>query len=74
MAGAGEAWATVSDGMTATEKDAARTVLQQAGDEVRQAINLSRRGQNGDALRAYRSLFGDLFPCPETWRTKSFLG
>lgn len=52
----------VSDTMTYTEKDKAKIALQQASDAIREAINLSRRGQNGDALKTYRKLFGDLFP------------
>jgi hypothetical protein len=48
--------------ITVAEKDLAKTALQQASDAVREAINLSRRGQNGDALKAYRRLFGELFP------------
>jgi hypothetical protein len=52
----------VSDTMTTAEKDKAKTALLGASDAVREAINLSRRGQNGDALKAYRGLFGELFP------------
>jgi hypothetical protein len=52
----------VSDGMNSQQKDAARSVLTDASAAVREAINLSKRGQNGDALKAYRRLFGDLFP------------
>lgn len=51
----------VSDGMTDTEKKAARVALQKAADDVRVAINLSARGQNGEALRRYQELFGPLF-------------
>jgi hypothetical protein len=52
----------VSDTMTADAKTRARTALKEASSAVREAINLSRRGQNGDALQAYRRLFGSLFP------------
>ncbi len=52
----------VSDGMTADEKATAKTALKDASNGVREAINLSRRGQNGDALQACRRLFGSLFP------------
>ena len=52
----------VSDGMTAAEKDSAQLRLVAASNSIRAAINLSNRGQNGDALREYRKLFGDLFP------------
>jgi hypothetical protein len=51
----------VSDGMTDTEKQAARSALQKAADDVRTAVNLSARGQNGEALRKYQELFGPLF-------------
>lgn len=52
----------VSDGMTTAEKDSAKLRLVAASNSIRTAINLSNRGQNGDALREYRKLFGDLFP------------
>jgi hypothetical protein len=52
----------VSDMMTAEEKTNARTALKEASSAVREAINLSRKGQNGEALQAYRCLFGPLFP------------
>ena len=48
--------------MSTSDKDQARIALQQASDSVREAINLSRQGQNSEALKAYRRLFGDLFP------------
>jgi hypothetical protein len=52
----------VSDGMTTDEKTVAKAALKEASSAVREAINLSRRGQNGEALQAYRRLFGSLFP------------
>lgn len=52
----------VSDMMTPAEKDNAKELLSEASRTIRTAINLSRRGQNGDALNVYRGLFGDLFP------------
>lgn len=52
----------VSDMMTSDEKTRARQALKEASNAVREAINLSRRGQNGEALQAYRRLFGPLFP------------
>lgn len=52
----------VSDMMTNDEKTRARQALKDASSAVREAINLSRRGQNGEALQAYRRLFGPLFP------------
>jgi hypothetical protein len=54
----------VSDGMTSAEKDSAKAGLLGASTSIRNAINLSNRGQNGDALREYRKLFGELFPLP----------
>lgn len=55
----------VSDMMSTVDKNDASLALQEAGDAVRQAINLSRRDQKGEALKAYRRLFGDLFPLSE---------
>jgi hypothetical protein len=52
----------VSDSMDATSLAKAKTVLRQASDAVRAAINLGKGGMNGEALRAYRDLFGELFP------------
>jgi len=52
----------VSDGMTSSEKDAAKARLLEASDSIRNAINLSTRGSNGEALQQYRKLFGDFFP------------
>jgi hypothetical protein len=52
----------VSDTMTATERSAARQALTTAHRTIREAIELSRTGRNGDALRKYRDLFGDRFP------------
>lgn len=52
----------VSDAMTAAERVNAKRMLTQAHHAVREAIELSRAGRNGDALRKYRELFGDLFP------------
>jgi hypothetical protein len=52
----------VSDMMTSDEKTRARTALKSASNAVREAINLSRGGQNGESLQAYRRLFGSLFP------------
>ena len=44
------------------QKDAAETALRQAESTSTQAILSARRGRNGDALRAWRSLFGPHFP------------
>jgi len=52
----------VSDAMTTAERAAARRALNQAQYMVREAIELSRSGRNGDALRKYRELFGERFP------------
>ena len=48
--------------MIASERAAARQALTQAHHMIREAIQLSRGGSNGDALRKYRDLFGDRFP------------
>lgn len=52
----------VSDSMDAASQAKAKSVLHQAHDVVRAAINLSKAEKNGEALRAYRELFGELFP------------
>jgi Second Messenger Oligonucleotide or Dinucleotide Synthetase domain len=52
----------VSDSMDATARTAARMALTEAHHTMREAIELSRIGRNGDALRKYRDLFGERFP------------
>jgi len=52
----------VSDSMDASAQASAKRALTEAHYMVREAIELSRSGRNGDALRKYRDLFGDLFP------------
>lgn len=52
----------VNDTMNATEIAAAQQALTEAHYMMREAIELSRSGQNGTALRKYRDLFGDFFP------------
>jgi Second Messenger Oligonucleotide or Dinucleotide Synthetase domain len=52
----------VSDSMNASARAAAKEALTEAHYMVREAIQLSRGGRNGDALRKYRHLFGDRFP------------
>jgi hypothetical protein len=52
----------VSDMMTADRKKAARDALKEASRAATVAIDLVRQGKNGDALRAWRSLFGPKFP------------
>jgi len=51
----------VSDTMNANERAAAKQALTEAHYMIREAIELSRTGSNGDALRKYRALFGDRF-------------
>lgn len=52
----------VSDSMTSADRANAKRLLTQAHHAVREAIEMSRSGRNGEALRKYRNLFGDLFP------------
>jgi Second Messenger Oligonucleotide or Dinucleotide Synthetase domain len=52
----------VSDTMNSAERAAAKQALTEAHYMMREAIELSRTGRNGDALRKYRALFGDRFP------------
>jgi hypothetical protein len=52
----------VSDMMDAEQKNAARTALAQAARQCTLAIDLARQGKNGDALKAWRDLFGPKFP------------
>ncbi|HWA15274.1 MAG TPA: CBASS oligonucleotide cyclase [Gemmatimonadales bacterium] len=52
----------VSDSMTPAQRRQAADVLAAAANAVRDAIQLGKAGREGDALRAYRALFGDLFP------------
>jgi len=53
---------TVNDTMTASDKIKAKQALTNAHHKIREAIQLSRTGRSGDALRAYRELFGAYFP------------
>jgi hypothetical protein len=52
----------VSDSMSASERESARQALLTAERQAANAIRLEREGKNGDALRAWRALFGKLFP------------
>jgi hypothetical protein len=52
----------VSDSMTTAQKTRARTLLLQASREATNAIQLTRQQKNGDALDAWRALFGRKFP------------
>lgn len=52
----------VSDGMDASRKARAKTLLSAAGREASIAIDQVRQGRNGEALRTWRGLFGPKFP------------
>ncbi|WHO84110.1 CBASS oligonucleotide cyclase [Rhizobium leguminosarum] len=52
----------ISDGMDDARKRRARDLLLAASRDARAAINLVNQGRNGDALKAWRALFGPKFP------------
>lgn len=52
----------ISDGMDKARKQRARDLLLAASRDASIAINLARQGRNGDALKAWRALFGPKFP------------
>lgn len=52
----------ISDGMDLTRKQRAQALLRAAAREATLAINHSRLGRSGEALRAWRDLFGPKFP------------
>lgn len=52
----------ISNGMDQARKLRARDLLMQASRDATAAINLARQGRNGDALKAWRALFGPKFP------------
>lgn len=52
----------ISNGMDAQRKARAKSLLQTASRDASNAINLVRQGCNGDALKAWRALFGPKFP------------
>lgn len=52
----------VSDGMGGHRKARAKELLQAASRDASNAIQLARKGQNGEALKAWRLLFGPKFP------------
>jgi predicted nucleotidyltransferase len=52
----------ISDGMDTARRTRARELLLAAGREATLAIDHVRRGRNGDALKAWRQLFGPKFP------------
>lgn len=53
---------SISNGMEAARKSRARDLLRAAEREATLAIDHVRRGRNGEALRAWRALFGPKFP------------
>lgn len=53
---------SISDDMDNTRKQRATQLLQAASREASVAINHVRNGRNGEALRAWRDLFGPKFP------------
>lgn len=52
----------ISDSMDRSRKQRARDLLMGASREASAAIHLTRQGRNGDALKAWRALFGPKFP------------
>jgi hypothetical protein len=52
----------VSSSMDRAARDAAQVALLKAETAAAAAINLERSGKNGDALKAWRALFGNMFP------------
>jgi predicted nucleotidyltransferase len=52
----------ISDGMDAARKQRSRELLMAASRDATVAIDHARRGRNGEALKAWRALFGPKFP------------
>ncbi len=52
----------ISDGMDAARKTRAEQLLRQAARDIDAILHLARRGQNGEALKAWRAFFGAKFP------------
>jgi predicted nucleotidyltransferase len=52
----------ISDGMDKTQKERAKQLLLAASRDAGLAINHVRQGRNGEALKAWRALFGPKFP------------
>ena len=52
----------ISDGMDEIRKQRARQLLMAASSDATISIDHERRGRNGEALRAWRALFGPRFP------------
>jgi predicted nucleotidyltransferase len=52
----------ISNSMEAKRVATAQQALRQASAQIDQAIHLVRQGRTGDALKAWRELFGPMFP------------
>lgn len=52
----------ISNGMDAARRERARQLLTAASREAAVAIDHARKGRNGEALKAWRALFGPKFP------------
>ena len=52
----------VSDRMDMTAVSRAQNILDTANRDIAYAINLTQRGKNGEALKAWRNFFGPKFP------------
>lgn len=52
----------ISNSMEITHKQRARELLIMASNDATMAINHTRRGRNGEALKVWRDLFGPKFP------------
>lgn len=53
---------SVSDSMDTKARDAAQVALRAAEAAAAAAVQLERTGKNGEALKAWRALFGPMFP------------
>ncbi len=52
----------VSDMMDTAARDKAKAALRKAEADAAAAIQLEKQNKNGDALKAWRALFGPMFP------------
>lgn len=52
----------ISNGMDQARKQRAQTLLRAAAMEASLAIDLVKKGRNGEALKAWRNLLGPMFP------------
>ena len=52
----------ISNSMDESKKQRAKQLLETASKQASLAINHSRNGQNGEALKVWRDLFGKMFP------------